>query len=79
MKLKLRFLFLSFIIGVTGNVFAQDNYFTVLAAQGDILFQKTGETKMVDIRTGNNINPGEQINVWQECLYQPGILKRDVN
>ena len=84
MKLKLHFLFLSFIIGATGNVFAQENYFTVLAAQGDILLQKTGETKMVDIKTGNNINPGEQINVGKNAyislVYSNGMsieIKKD--
>jgi hypothetical protein len=83
MKLILLFLFFSFIIGVTANVFAQENYFTVLASQGNILLQKS-ETNMVDIKTGSKINPGEQIkvgkNAYISLVYSNGMsmeIKKD--
>lgn len=42
---------------------AQDNYFTVLAAQGKISLLKSGRTNWIDIKTGDKINPGEKLKV----------------
>ncbi|MGD1007906.1 MAG: hypothetical protein ABR980_11830 [Ignavibacteriaceae bacterium] len=77
MKIILRILFFFFIITGTCNLFAQENYFTVLAAQGKISLLKNGKSNWIDIKTGDKINPGEKLKVgnneYAGLVYSSGI------
>jgi hypothetical protein len=77
MKKITHLLFFFLIIIGTGHLFAQENYFTVLAAQGEISLKKINVKGWVDLKTGDKINSGEKLKVGSNSyiglLYSSGI------
>jgi hypothetical protein len=63
MKIILHLIFFFSIIILPGILFAGENYYIVLAAQGDVSLQNIAGNTWVGIKEGNQINPGEKIKV----------------
>lgn len=63
MKLIIYYLLFIFLIVSTGHVFAQVNYFTVLATRGNIYCLNDTASKPVQVKIGERILEGDTINL----------------